>query len=420
MMNFKAPRGTHDILGAQAERMHGLEEASRGIFNSYGVSEIRVPSFEDAGLFTRSIGEATDIVEKEMYVFEDRKGRRLALRPEGTASVVRAYLENQLALELPVGKLFYIGPMFRYERPQAGRYREFFQIGMEYFGNAYPSADAETILVARDILKAAGLKDLDVHLNTLGCAACRPAFRQAITDYFSSRQDLCGDCQRRLLTNPLRLLDCKVDGPKFGTPPKMEDFLCGECRDHFARVRSLLDAAGCSYHIDHRLVRGLDYYTRTIFEIRSSHAGAQDALAAGGRYDTLVKELGGPDTPSVGFALGSERVLLAVENQGGPREEKPRECVFVAAAQKELEKEAFVFAQKLRQTARSSRSFSVEGPFAERSLKSQMKLADKLNAKTTYIFGEAESRRGTVIERDMVTKEQSEITVEKVLSGISR
>ncbi len=416
-MNFKAPRGTHDIWGRQAEMMYRLEAISRFIFAAYGVSEIRVPSFEDAGLFTRSIGEATDIVEKEMYVFEDRKGRRLALRPEGTASVVRAYLENQLALQLPVSKLFYIGSMFRYERPQAGRYREFFQIGMEYFGNASPSADAETILVANDLLKAAGLKDLNVHLNTLGCAACRPAFRTAITDYFSSKTDLCGDCQRRLQANPLRLLDCKVDGPKFDALPKMEDHLCGECRGHFSMVRSLLDAAGCVYHIDHRLVRGLDYYTRTIFEIRSAHAGAQDTLAAGGRYDNLVRELGGQDTPSVGFALGSERVMLAAENQGGAREDTPRECIFVAVAQKELEKDAFTFAQKLRQLVGSGRPVIVEGPFAERSLKNQMKLADKLKAGTVYIFGEEEAKRGAVIERNMATQEQSERRVEDILKA---
>lgn len=415
-MNFKAPRGTHDLWAAQAEKISFLEEVSRRIFRRYNIAEIRVPSFEDAGLFTRSIGETTDIVEKEMYVFEDRKGRKLALRPEGTASVVRACIEHQLIQNLPVAKLFYMGSMFRYERPQAGRYREFFQVGAEYFGNAAPTADAEIILLARDILTGVGLGDIRVHINSLGCAACRPVFRAALTEYFAKQQDLCGDCQRRIERNPLRLLDCKVDGPRFTDVPRMCDSLCPECATHFNRVQEFLTAAGASFQIDHRLVRGLDYYTRTIFEIRSAGLGAQDTLAAGGRYDNLVKELGGSPTPAVGFALGSERVVMAADNLGRLKLEV-RPTVFIAVAGAELEPEAVKLAAALRNRAATvsgidpAADLQVEGPYADKSLKSQLRLADKVGAARTIIFGADEFKRGTVTVRDMKTQQQEEVPI---------
>lgn len=415
-MNFKAPRGTHDLWAAQAEKISFLEEVSRRIFRRYNVAEIRVPSFEDAGLFTRSIGETTDIVEKEMYVFEDRKGRKLALRPEGTASVVRACIEHQLIQNLPAAKLFYMGSMFRYERPQAGRYREFFQVGAEYFGNPAPTADAEIILLARDILAGIGLDDIRVHLNSLGCAACRPVFRAALTEYFSKQKDLCGDCQRRIERNPLRLLDCKVDGPRFTDVPRMQDNLCPDCAGHFNRVQEFLTSAGASFQIDHRLVRGLDYYTRTIFEIRSAGLGAQDTLAAGGRYDNLVKELGGSPTPAVGFALGSERVVMAAENLGRLKLES-RPTVFIAVAGAELEPAAVQLAARLRSLKASVAGFGpaadlqVEGPYADKSLKSQLRLADKVGAAKTIIFGPDEFKRGAVTVRDMKTQQQEELPI---------
>jgi histidyl-tRNA synthetase len=417
-MNYQAPRGTHDLWGQEAQRLHRLEEICREVFEKYGYTELRTPTFEDVGLFVRSIGETTDIVEKEMYVFEDRKGRKFALRPEGTASVVRAYLENGLAQKVPVNKFFYMGPMFRYERPQAGRYREFYQIGAEYFANPEPSADAGVILLARDSLAAVGLTEINVHLNTLGCAVCRPAFRKALQDYFASKTDLCADCLRRVEYNPLRLLDCKIDGAKFTDLPRMIDFLCPDCAAHFNRVQELLTAADGKFQIDHRLVRGIDYYTRTIFEVRSAHVGSQDALAAGGRYDNLVQELGGPATPSVGFALGSERVLMAAQNQNLLKDILPQTRIFVAAIGANVEKQAVSLAQWLRNTAYPARSFNdhasapvhvmVEGPYAGRSLKSQMKLADKLDVQKVYIVGEDELARGIVIVRDMKTQEQKE------------
>jgi len=420
-MNFKAPRGTHDLIGPEALRLRQLEEISRNVLYKWNYSEICLPSFEDAGLFTRSIGESTDIVEKEMYVFEDRKGRKLALRPEGTASAVRAVIEHNLTQTLPLVKLFYAGSMFRYERPQAGRYREFFQVGAEYFGNPEPAADAETVIVADEILRKMGLSKTEIHLNSLGCKACRPAFRAALKDYFASQKDLCGDCRRRLEHNPLRLLDCKIDGHKFEGVPKMEDFLCPECSDHFGRVRELLQQSGRAFIVDHRLVRGLDYYTKTIFEIRSASVGSQDALCAGGRYDNLVEELGGASTEAVGFALGSERIILAASNENAFREPQGPVRVFIAVSGESLVKEAFGFAVKLKTSSRNDeirsglgledKAIRVEGPFAKKSLKSQLKLADRLGADKTIIFGEEEYKLGVVIIRDMKTQGQSEVRV---------
>ena len=422
-MNFKAPRGTHDLIGVDAQRLRHLENISRDVFARWNYSEICLPSFEDAGLFTRSIGESTDIVEKEMYMFEDRKGRKLALRPEGTASAVRAVIEHSLMQTLPVVKLFYAGSMFRYERPQAGRYREFFQVGAEYFGNPSPCADAETIVIACEILKGMGLGKTDIHLNTLGCKSCRPAFREALKKYFSSQKDLCGDCQRRLEFNPLRILDCKIDGPRFTDLPKIEDFLCKECSEHFGIVKELLGISGYGFTVDHRLVRGLDYYTKTIFEIRSASVGSQDALCAGGRYDNLVEELGGSPTEAVGFALGSERVILAAQNEHSSPELRPQLKLFIAVSGESLQKEAFSFAVKLKTSGAGDplkrvlsideQDICVEGPFAGKSLKSQLKLADRLGADRTIIFGEEEFKRGAVIIREMKTQEQREIVIGK-------
>ncbi len=414
-MKFAAPRGTHDVWGEMTRKLQFLEHMSRRVFQRYNYSEIRTPMFEDAGLFTRSIGESTDIVEKEMYVFADRKGRKLALRPEGTASVVRAYLEHNLAQELPVSKLYYTGSMFRYERPQAGRYREFLQIGAEYFNNPAPAADAEIIVLARDLLSSVGLQDVAIHLNTLGCSACRPAFRAALKKYFSAQPDVCADCQRRLEHNPLRLLDCKIDGHKFHGVPQMTDHLCAACATHFQSVQDLLGAGHCSFVVDPRLVRGLDYYTRTVFEIRSAHVGSQDALAAGGRYDTLIEEMGGPSTPSVGFALGSERVLMACDAQKTLAAVSHPGGLFIAVTGQSVFTAAFAAASALR--ARPETTHPVEGPFADKTLKSQMKLADKMGADTVVIFGDEEYNRGIVLVRDMKTQVQSEMEISRFLQG---
>jgi histidyl-tRNA synthetase len=424
-MLYKAPRGTHDLWGAEALKLHNLEELARNIFQKNNYSELRVPTFEDAALFTRSIGETTDIVEKEMYVFTDLKGRKLSLRPEGTASIVRAYLENNLAMNMPVGKFFYIGPMFRYERPQAGRYREFFQIGAEYFANASPACDAEVIIIAHDIISKFGITDTAVHINSLGCAECRPKFRNALIEFLNSKKDLCADCARRVSKNPLRVLDCKIDGPKLKDTPKMQDFLCGECGTHFNRVLELLKLGGLTFEIDHFMVRGLDYYTRTIFELRSSAIGSQDAIAAGGRYDSLVKELGGPATPAVGFALGSERVIMAKTGASEKNELEKPPLIFIAFSSEALENKAFEIAVNLRKSDVLSPEiaglmnvkdkFSVEGPIADKSLKSQLRLADKLGASYTIIAGEEELGRGKATLRDMKTQTQKEVDINSFL-----
>ena len=395
-----------------------LDKISRTVFRKHNFKEIKTPMFEDVALFTRSIGEATDIVEKEMYVFEDRKGRKLALRPEGTASLVRAYIEHRLDMEEPIGKFFYCGDMFRYERPQAGRYREFLQMGAEYLGNPNPNADVEIILLAKEILSTLNINDVVIHINSLGCANCRPIFRQKLVDYFSSIQDLCEDCKRRLEKNPLRLLDCKIDSQKFQNVPTMQECLCDDCKNHFDQVQTLLKSVNCQYVVDDKLVRGLDYYTRTVFEVRSNAVGSQDAICAGGRYDNLVKELGGQQIPSVGFALGSERVLMAAQNTGFFDKLPKNELVFIALADNELFNEAFKFANNLilnkdniRQKLNLQDNIIVEGPFINKSLKSQFKLADKLGASKTILFGKTEFDKGNILIKDMKTQQQQEVSL---------
>ncbi|MDD3053403.1 MAG: histidine--tRNA ligase [Endomicrobiia bacterium] len=416
MSIYKAPRGTHDIFGKLALGLEKLDLISRQVFRKHNFKEVRTPIFEDVSLFTRSIGEATDIVEKEMYVFEDRKGRKLALRPEGTASLVRAYIEHRFDMTEPIGKFFYSGEMFRYERPQAGRYRQFLQMGAEYLANPSPNADVEIILVAKEILSTLNIKDITIHLNSLGCPKCRAEFRQKLVDYFASISDLCEDCKRRLEKNPLRLLDCKIDSNKFQNVPTMQECLCDDCNNHFQQVQALLKRVDCDYIVDHKLVRGLDYYTRTVFEVRSSSVGSQDALCAGGRYDNLVKELGGQQIPSVGFALGCERVLMACEQNGFFDSLQTDDVVFIALADEELFVDAFTFANDLilnnndiRKDICLSENIIIEGPFLNKSLKSQFKLADKIGAKKTIIFGKNEFDKGKIIVKDMVTQEQKEV-----------
>ncbi|MDR3256426.1 MAG: histidine--tRNA ligase [Endomicrobium sp.] len=414
-MTYKAPRGTHDVFGNNALGMSLLEQKARGIFQKHGFEELRTPIFEDAALFMRSIGQTTDIVEKEMYIFEDRKGRKLALRPEGTASLVRAFIEHRMDVLTPAGKFFYVGEMFRYERPQAGRYRQFHQIGAEFFDNSSPAADAEIIVLAQDLLFAIGIDKINVHINSLGCQNCRPLFREALVKDFGFVENLCEDCVRRLEKNPLRLLDCKVDSYKFTAVPQMSDYLCDDCKDNFSLVQSLLKSAGCAYTVDGKLVRGLDYYTRIVFEIRSDAVGSQDALAAGGRYDNLVEELGGKHTPAVGFALGCERVLLAAEKTGFFNSLKKPEKIFVAIADQELFNEAFSFATKtVRKGLKSNKDISVFGPVNNKSLTNQLKFADKIKASKAIVFAKTEFENGKVLVKDMKEKTQIEISINEL------
>lgn len=410
MTRPSAPRGTRDIIDLDARSFRHLEERARACFGIYGYEEIRTPSFESADLFSRAVGDTTDIVEKEMYLFEDRGGRPLALRPEGTAGVVRAYLEHGWDQTAPVKKLWYGGPMFRAERPQAGRYREFWQIGGECFGNPSPQADAETLSLVRDILTRAGLTNgVRFSVNSIGCSVCRPAYRDALKAYLTERKaDLCENCLRRLERNPLRALDCKGDGPKFTDAPLMADHLCGACLLHRDETYALLKSTAFSFEESPRLVRGLDYYTRTVFEVTAPGQGSQDAIGAGGRYDGLVKLLGGPETPAIGFALGIDRVARALQAQGFAA--PPPNKIFVAQAGAGTSGPAFGLAQAFRSHPKSAAgSVAIEIGASTKSLKAQFRAADGWGADWLLLVGEEELKKGTVVLKDLRRHSQEEI-----------
>jgi histidyl-tRNA synthetase len=397
-MRIRSVKGFHDVLPGESARWAALEAEARRVFSGYNFREIRIPVVERTELFRRSIGETTDIVEKEMYTFEDRDGTSLTLRPEGTASVVRAYVEHALHTGEPVSKLFYLGPMFRRERPQKGRLRQFWQIGAEVLGRDDAAADAEVILLLYDLLAAFGVGGAEVQVNSLGCADCRPPYRAALVAWGEARrEELCEDCRRRLEQNPLRLLDCKQPGciAIRDSAPRMLDVQCEVCRAHFARVIDLLGAEGRSPTLAPYMVRGLDYYCRTAFEVSAPGLGAQNAVGGGGRYDGLVRGLGGPDVAGVGFALGVERLALALEEGGRPGpEERPE--FFLAPLGGEAETLAFRIAHRLR-----GGGARVELENGARSLKSQMRRGDKLGARYVLIIGEDELRARALTVRDL-------------------
>ncbi len=416
-MNINAPRGTKDILPAQIASWRFIEDKIRDICKRYGYEEIRTPIFEHTELFQRGIGEGTDVVDKEMYTFEDRGGRSITLRPENTASAVRAYLQNKLFADKSLVKLFYIGSMFRYDRPQAGRLREFHQFGIEALGEKNPAVDAEVILMAVDFLKSLGLNDLNLKINTVGCPKCRPVYRQKLQHFFSDKlNDLCHDCQTRFDKNPMRILDCKADADKdfMSEAPKIKDCLCDDCREHFDSVQKLLKAAEVDFSIDDRLVRGLDYYTKTAFEIQYTPLGAQSAVAGGGRYDGLIEEIGGSPTPAVGFAAGIERILAALEMQNLLPSVDNTSDAFIVAIGEAAETIAFELLTKIR---RGGMTASMD--FAKRSMKAQMKQAGKSNAKFALIIGEDEVTNNTVTVKNLANSEQQTLAVDEVVNFIS-
>jgi histidyl-tRNA synthetase len=438
-MKFQAIRGTHDILPPDANLFELLEARSRLLFRQFGYQEIRIPTFEALELFHRTLGETTDVVEKQMYAFQDRGGRKLALRPEGTAGVVRAFVEHHLDQSAPFCKLFYIGPMFRAERPQAGRYREFWQVGAEYFGNASPTADAELLLLVEALFRSLGVEGAQLKINSLGDETCRPVYRRALLGFLEAEKPkLCEDCQRRIAKNPLRVLDCKTDGPRLGKLPTMEAFWCAACKDHFKSVCALVEKAGGKFTFSPRLVRGLDYYTRTVFEVVSSALGAQDALhttggrppervadalAAGGRYDRLVKQLGGPDIPALGFALGSERTIEALHARV-PKEPSGsgdrRALVFVAAAGEGTAEAAFQLLLELRRNEELlSKGILSEGGFFEKKLGAQLTIADRLGAAFCAILGEEELAQGDITLKNLRTGSQERIPRAKLVSHLT-
>lgn len=408
-MSITAVKGFNDILPDETFIWKFIEQTAWRIFTSYGYSEIKVPVVEKTELFMRSIGETTDIVEKEMYSFADRHGDGLTLRPEGTASVVRAYIEHKLYTR-PINKLYYYGPMFRYERPQKGRYRQFYQIGAEVMGEAHPHMDAETIEMLVRFFNEIGLKGITLYINSLGCAECRPGYKQELTRYLEGvKGALCENCQRRLTANPLRALDCKSTGCIEATQaaPTITDSLCPACSDHFVKVRSSLSARGIAAAVNPRMVRGLDYYTKTTFEITAAGLGAQNAVAAGGRYDGLVSDLGGPATPCFGFAMGMERVALLLQETGLEErgiKETPI-CAFIALGQ-EAEMAGTALVKILREAG-----LRVIEIFTEGGLKTRMKMADRLGARFAVILGEDEFISGIVTIKDMKTAVQKQVKV---------
>jgi histidyl-tRNA synthetase len=388
-----------------------IETTARKLFEDYGFSEIRVPVFEYTELFARSIGASTDIVEKEMYTFEDRDGKKITLRPEGTAGVVRAFVEHKLYADSQLVKLYYLGPMFRHERPQKGRYRQFYQIGVEALGIDHPHVDIEVLAMLHALFSRLGISGLTLQINSLGDAACRGAYRHALKKYLAGKlPTLCSDCQRRYETNPLRVLDCKVDADKFNDSPVMLDHLCGDCKAHFETVEQGLKKLGIPFEVNPRLVRGLDYYTRTTFELVMGHIGAQNTVAAGGRYDGLVQEIGGPATPGIGFALGVERAISLMSTG---KFEAPHPALFIAA----LGHDAVTFALPLVHAFKSS-GIKVDTDYSGSSLKSQMKKADKSGANYTLIVGEQEMKNGNAVLRNMQTKEQANLPLTDIVEAV--
>jgi len=416
-MNYRAPRGTFDILPENQPRRCTIESAVGELCRIYGYQRIDTPVFEDAGLFVRSIGESTDIVEKETYTFEDRSGDQLTLRPEGTAPVCRAYLEHGMSnLTQPV-KLYYHAPLFRYERPQAGRFRQHWQFGFEAIGDADPALDAEIIDLAWSLYHRLGLRELILKLNSIGCRRCRPEYLKQLQAYYTQQQErMCPDCRRRLERNPLRLLDCKNASciPLTEQAPRSVDHLCEECGTHFADLKKYLEVLGIEFEVDHRLVRGLDYYTKTVFEIQpSDEAGAQSTIGGGGRYDDLIEELGGRPTPAVGFATGVERIILNLEKQGIQISQTAEASIMVAFMGEDAKARALEFVARMRREGLGARLAS-----GGRSLKSQMKQANAMGASHVFIIGEDELRDGVVMWRDMKRGEQQRLDFEDALLQI--
>ena len=415
-MLTNAPRGTKDILPDTVGDWNYVEGEIRELCRRFGYREIRTPIFEHTELFQRGIGEGTDVVDKEMYTFTDRGERSITLRPENTASAVRAYLQNKLYAQSNLVKLFYIGSMFRYDRPQAGRMREFHQFGVEALGEANPAVDAEVILLAMNLLEGLGLKDLELSINSVGCPKCRSKYRIMLQDFFRDKlDDLCEDCRSRFERSPLRILDCKKDSdkPYMADAPKITDCLCEECAEHFAKLKELLVSAGVKFSHDPRLVRGLDYYTKTAFEIKYPPLGAQSAVAGGGRYDGLIEEMGGNPTPAVGFATGLERLLLALESQNLLPAKNRSVDAYVVALGDAAQAEGFKLLNSLRQ-----QGLSAAMDFAGRSMKAQMKQANKLGARYSVILGDDEIAEGVVMLRSMEGSSQEKIPLADVAEKI--
>jgi len=411
-MKFSVPRGTKDILPNEVSLWQHIEKVARETFDQFCFSEIRTPIFESTSLFERGIGDDTDIVEKEMYTFEDKGGRLLTLRPEGTASVARSCIQHNLTKQISPLKLYYAGPMFRYERPQAGRYRQFHQMGVEHLGNPHPMADVEIISLGYRLFSKLGLKNVKVKINSVGCPVCRPVIEERLKQFVSANlENLCSNCQRRFNSKPLRILDCKnkVCTTYYSGLPNIFEAQCRECKDHFSQVIEHLTALDIPFEIDHQLVRGLDYYTRTTFEILSDDLGAQNAVCGGGRYDELIKQMDGPDTPAVGFAFGMERTVMLLQ------ELELKNTVDISIISIGQDTKAFCF--RLLDQLRSE-GIKATMQFSKHDLKPQLKTADKANSSFALIVGEEEVQKGSFILRNLRTRDQLDVAEDKLIQTI--
>ena len=409
----KAPRGTQDVLPTESDKWQYVERTALAIARDYGYREMRTPVFEHTELFLRGVGETTDVVQKEMYTFTDKGGRSITLRPEGTAGAARCLLEHGLQNGPLPQKVAYLTSCYRYEKPQAGRLREFHQFGAECFGAAEPQADAELIALARTVLQTLGVTGVSLHLNSIGCPTCRAEYHKALKAYFSARrEELCQTCQERLERNPMRILDCKSPVCKeiAAGAPVMLDYLCADCAAHFEEVRACLTAAEIPFELDTGIVRGLDYYTRTVFEFVSDALGAQAVVCGGGRYDGLVEELGGPHLPSLGFAIGLERLLMIMEAKGAALPESPRCEVYFAPMGKEAVRACFALVTRLREGG-----VAAECDLTGRGLKAQMKYADKLGARYTVVVGDNELASQRAVLKDMADGKTEEIALDDSL-----
>lgn len=413
-MEFSSIKGFKDILPSEAGTWQKVQKEAREILQSFGFQEIMVPLLEMTELFSRSIGEETDIVSKEMYTFTDSKGKSMSLRPEATASLVRAYIQHRLYQNNPIQKLFTIGPMFRHERPQKGRFRQFHQIDAEIFGDPGPRSDAEIIVLGMDLIRKVGLTGLSLQINSLGCPECRSGFRNELREYLLARRDaLCSDCRRRAETNPLRVFDCKVEDCRavVSGAPSILDFLDEECRKHFMTLQGELHTLGIPFAVNHMLVRGLDYYTRTTFEIQTDRLGAQNAVLGGGRYDGLCRQLGGPDHPAIGFALGMERLVTLLQEETRPETSRPN--LFMIGLGKKAGEKVLQWVYELRR-----QGLWVEMDYEGKGLKAQMKRADRLGARRVLIVGDDEIASGKAVLRDMSNKTQVDVVLQGLVQDL--
>ena len=411
----KAVKGTKDVLPGEIYKTQYIESTALDVAERFGFKEIRTPVFEHTELFQRGVGDTTDVVQKEMYTFDDKGGRSITLRPEGTAGAARSFLENGLCNETLPQKVCYLTSCYRYEKPQAGRLREFHHFGVECFGAQSPLADAEIISLANTFFKELGVKDLTLEINSIGCPTCRAEYHKALKTYFEGRKDeLCDTCKDRLERNPMRILDCKspVCSEIAKDAPVVLDYLCDECREHFEKVKSYLNAQNIAFKVNPRIVRGLDYYTKTVFEFISESIGAQGTVCGGGRYDGLIEELGGQKTPSLGFGLGIERLMLLMEAQGCefPKESMPD--LFIAALGEKAQLKAVEIANDMREEGFTC-LYDVNG----RGLRAQMKYANKLGAKYTIVLGDDEVESGIAKLKNMESGEETEIALQTFVSG---